>query len=150
MGKSGSSGGGGSTQVVTPPRPSIPNEELIQSSALWRLHASSPYYSSPWRTMDFAQNYYAPSMQLPTFTQYGAPQPWGLVNNTPSGFTGAAVPSGGASPQGAWNKGQPNANPKGQVNSGVGMAPPAPPASPAPVQDKTLVRPDLNMEVPQR
>lgn len=75
MGKSGGSGG---TQVVQPPRADIPNENLLQSSGLWRLHASSPYYSSPYRTMDFAQNYTVPSMQMPTMTNSASAQPWGL------------------------------------------------------------------------
>lgn len=111
MGKSGGGGGGGGTQVVQPARPSIPNEEMLQSSGLWRLHASSPWYSSPWRTMDFAQNWFAPTVQMPTFTNPMMSQPWGTGGGmNPTGFTGGFVPSGG---QQSFGKGMPNSQPSG-------------------------------------
>lgn len=119
MGNKGGSSSGG-TQVVQPNRPDIPNENLLQSSGLWRLLASSPYYSSPWRTMDFAQNYHAPTVQLPTFTNPNRPQPWGINATNPAGFTGGFAPSGGTAPPaqsggkslpGGGGKGVPNPQP---------------------------------------
>lgn len=147
MGKSGSSSGG--TQVVQAPRPDIPNEQLLQSSGLWRLHASSPYYSSPWRTMDFAQGYYAPSMQLPTFTQPGAYQPWGMRNTSqPALITSGQYPSG-AYGKGSTNPGMGTAAMKPSLQQNPQTPQQGTPATP--VQDKTLVRPDnQNPEVPQR
>lgn len=113
MGKSGGGGGGGGTQVVQPSRPSIPNEDLLQGSGLWRMHASAPWYSSPFRTMDFAQNWFAPSIQLPTFTNPGMAQPWGTNGGmNPAGFTGGFVPSGGQ--QQNFGKGMPNSQPQQQ------------------------------------
>lgn len=155
MGKSGGSSGG--TQVIQAPRPSIPNEELLQSSGLWRLHASSPYYSSPWRTMDFMQSYYAPSMQLPQFTNPAASQPWGLVNPSQSQQPQQGAPMNQAQPNLVQGSGMSG---KGMVNPGVGGAsfkpgvqaqsPQPTPASPTKTPEASLGRPDLNQGVMQR
>lgn len=134
MGKSRGGGGGGSTTTVQPPRPNIPNEDLLMGSGLWRIHASSPYYSSPWRTMDFLQGYQAPSMQLPNFTgmnMFGQ-QPYG-INGTQPGQAGMPMQGGGQAPgmgmppmMGGW--------PMGGFGFGMPMQPPPMPNLGSPTQ----------------
>lgn len=119
-------------------------------SGLWRIHASSPFYSSPWRTMDFLQGYQSPSMQLPNFTgmnMFGQ-QPYG-INGTQPGQAGMPVapqapaapgpppamphmPATGFPPMGGWGM-MPQMTP-GFFGFGGGMPPMTNPARVAGIQ----------------
>ena len=113
----GKGGGGGDPQVIQATRDPLPNENLLQDYSKWRLHASAPYMSSPYRVMDFAQNYTVPGMQLPTFTNSSAYSPYGLNSiPQPAGYSGNQgmiasqinsymQPSAGVQPSGKGNFG---------------------------------------------
>ena len=160
MGKGSS--GGGDTQVVQVPREQIPNEALLQSAGLWRTHASSPYYSSPYRTVDFAQNYTSPMMQLPTFTNSAAYQPYGLnTMQQPMNYSGAQgalasqvnsmlQPSAGVRPTGKGNMGTGLGNKGSLIASTAGaQQPPQPMPQSATSQPAAQSEADLGRRKPQ-
>lgn len=70
-------GGGGEPQITQIPGGTIPDLPLqapLASAGQWRLHAASPWYSSPWRSIDFLQGLPMAQNMIPQFQPNAMPQ----------------------------------------------------------------------------
>jgi hypothetical protein len=122
----GGGGGGFTTEITTPPQPQIPNSNLLNSAAQRRIEAASPWYTSPWRSIDFFQGMQVPQNQIPQYQPGAMPQ----------------YPVGGLGFMGNFN--QPPVGPQNlgwlapflsllsQIPQGVGLSPTQPFAGPLP------------------
>lgn len=92
MGKGG--GEAPPPQVIQPDRPFIPGEQELMTAGLWRTLATTPWTSSPYRSMDFLFGLPSPGgMQVPQFQP-----PQGMAQFNPGyggGYGPGGMPGGG-------------------------------------------------------
>jgi hypothetical protein len=111
----GSKGGTSpSTSIIQPGNPQVPNAGLLNSLAMWRSQASSPYMASPWRAMDYLSQYQTPTQNIPQFNPQGSQGLGPSVQNSSPQMQAQAQM--GQNPMGGMGGGMPGMGPMNQNN----------------------------------